>query len=50
MIKRLVKYRNKDMNLEIKNILLCSLEKYQKVTKEESKGIVHLLNWWWGNP
>lgn len=38
------------MNDEIKIILLSGMYKFLEETKEESKGTVHLLGWWWGNP
>ena len=50
IIKQLIKYRNQDLNDEIKVALLSALKKYVEDHHEESKGMVHILDWWWGNP
>ncbi len=50
IIKQLIKYRNQDMNDEIKIALISALKKHVEEYHEESKGMVHILDWWWGNP
>lgn len=50
IIKQLIRYRNNDLNEEIKHCLLSGLYKHVESHGEESKGMVHLLDWWWGQP
>eukprot|EP00347_Sterkiella_histriomuscorum_P006073 403354173 len=50
IIKQLIKYRNQDLNDEVKVVLLSALQKHLENYQEESKGIVHILDWWWGQP
>ena len=49
IVKQVIRYRNRDLNEEVKVGVLSALKRHIEENKEESKGMVHIIEWWWGN-